>query len=246
MVSKRNHHQAPGSSAGQLSDCIWIHHKGADQFEMIAKRKGSTFFNRFSPRSCRLDAANDCIKSDPGRCRHFELVASSNTDMTRPLGAIGVNLNVGGPAGCASRFRAHRAAQRILIEAYGGKTRSRRVASETRRRQIIAILFLHEIAFLCNPSYRLAVTVTKSTCRGVTVDLASVRKLAQRGAIKGATVVADPEEEGGYLVLVVDKNGVERPWTIARSERPKSYKSLEAIWSDAERAGLNEVKLKIG
>ncbi|AVK29678.1 putative repB (plasmid) [Pseudomonas aeruginosa] len=52
-------------------------------------------------------------------------------------------------------------------------------------------------------------------------------------------------EKGGWLLLVNRSDGAQEHLTLARSTRPKIYKSLEHVRADAERVGFREVRLQV-
>lgn len=78
------------------------------------------------------------------------------------------------------------------------------------------------------------------------VDLSAMRELYQEGALKAATVAPAPMERGAWVLMVVRTDGSQAYMTIARSERQKIYKSLEAVHADAKRVGFSEVTTQVG
>ncbi|RQB79784.1 plasmid replication protein RepB [Pseudomonas aeruginosa] len=77
------------------------------------------------------------------------------------------------------------------------------------------------------------------------VDLSAMRELFEVGALKEAIVAPAPMEKGGWLLLVNRSDGAQEHLTLARSTRPKIYKSLEHVRADAERVGFREVRLQV-
>ncbi|AUA86869.1 plasmid replication protein RepB [Pseudomonas aeruginosa] len=77
------------------------------------------------------------------------------------------------------------------------------------------------------------------------VDLSAMRKLFEVGALREAIVAPAPMEKGSWLLLVSRSDGTKEHLTLARSTRPKIYKSLEHVRADAERVGFREVRLQV-
>lgn len=73
-------------------------------------------------------------------------------------------------------------------------------------------------------------------------DLSRLRKLFERGALKSACIV--PTEKGWNLTME-SESGQHLLICVARSPRPKLYKSLAAAVADAGRIGFGEVTLKV-
>jgi len=78
------------------------------------------------------------------------------------------------------------------------------------------------------------------------VDLSGMRKLFKDGGLKTAIVVPAPMESGGWLLHVVRTDGTADYMTVARTDRPKIYKSLESVHLDAKRVGFEEVTTQVG
>lgn len=79
----------------------------------------------------------------------------------------------------------------------------------------------------------------------MSVDLSAMRKLYQDGALMAAVVAPAPMERGAWVFMVVRRDGSEAYMTVARSDRQKIYKSLDAVRADAERVGFEEVRLQV-
>jgi hypothetical protein len=77
------------------------------------------------------------------------------------------------------------------------------------------------------------------------VDLSAMRKLYQEGGLVAAIVTPAPMERGAWVLTVVRLDGSHEYMTIARSERHKIYKSLDAVGADVERVGFKEVTLQV-
>lgn len=77
------------------------------------------------------------------------------------------------------------------------------------------------------------------------LDLSAMRKLFQDGSLVNAVVAPAPMESGSWVFLVTHADGTTDYMTIARSDRQKIYKSLDAVAADAERVGFAEVRLQV-
>jgi hypothetical protein len=103
---------------------------------------------------------------------------------------------------------------------------------------------MHEFAFSCSPEYRNREFFRRF--EGVmAVDLSGMRKLYRTGALKNAFIAPAPMEPGGWILLVDRDDGSQEYMAVARTDRYKIYKSLEAVVADVERVGFNEAKLKV-
>ncbi|MDX9668603.1 plasmid replication protein RepB, partial [Pseudomonas sp. P5_152] len=58
--------------------------------------------------------------------------------------------------------------------------------------------------------------------------------------------VAPAPMQSGWELIVVRTDGTLDYMTVARSDRRKVYKSLEAITLDAKRVGFDEVTTQLG
>ncbi|MFA0921418.1 hypothetical protein ALP73_01132 [Pseudomonas coronafaciens pv. garcae] len=77
------------------------------------------------------------------------------------------------------------------------------------------------------------------------VDLSGMRKLYSKGSLRGAFIAPAPMKPGGWILLVDHNDGSRDYMAVARTDRYKIYKTLEAAAADAERVGFSEVKLKV-
>lgn len=79
----------------------------------------------------------------------------------------------------------------------------------------------------------------------LTMDLQAMRKLFETGALREAIISPAPMEKDSWLLMVIRLDGKVEHMTVARSQRPKVYKSLDAVSADAQRVGFSEVRLKV-
>jgi hypothetical protein len=77
------------------------------------------------------------------------------------------------------------------------------------------------------------------------VDLSGMRELYRKGSLRAAFIAPAPMEPGGWILLVDRDDGSTEYMAVARTDRYKIYKSLEAVVADVERVGFNEAKLKV-
>lgn len=77
------------------------------------------------------------------------------------------------------------------------------------------------------------------------VDLDKMRKLFRKGALKSAFIAPAPMEPGGWILLVDRDDGSQDYMAVARTDRYKIYRTLEAAAADVERVGFHEAKLKV-
>lgn len=77
------------------------------------------------------------------------------------------------------------------------------------------------------------------------VDLSAMRNEFKKGALKTAIVTPAPMQTGWELI-VVRTDGTMDYMTVARSDRRKIYKSLEAVALDAKRVGFEELTTQLG
>jgi hypothetical protein len=77
------------------------------------------------------------------------------------------------------------------------------------------------------------------------MDLQAMRKLFETGALKEALISPAPMEQGSWVLMAVRLDGHHEHMTVARSERAKVYKSLDAVRADAVRVGFREVRFQV-
>lgn len=77
------------------------------------------------------------------------------------------------------------------------------------------------------------------------VDLSGMRDLYREGSLRGAFIAPAPMEPGGWILLVDRNDGSQDYMAVARTDRYKIYRTLEAAAADVERVGFNEAKLKV-
>lgn len=79
-----------------------------------------------------------------------------------------------------------------------------------------------------------------------TMDLQAMRTLFESGALREAVISPAPMEPAGSWVLMVTRgDGLIEHMTVARSDRQKVYRSLDAVSADAQRVGFREVRLQV-
>lgn len=76
------------------------------------------------------------------------------------------------------------------------------------------------------------------------MNLSEMRMLFEAGALQQAILANAPMGEG-FVMLVRRTDGKEEYMTVAKEERHKVYKSLEAARADAKRIGFKEVLLQV-
>lgn len=76
------------------------------------------------------------------------------------------------------------------------------------------------------------------------VDLSAMREKFEQGELRAAVAVPAAMTRDAWLLMVVCTNGSQDFMTVARSDRHKVYKSLEAVHADAERVGFAEMKIR--
>lgn len=76
------------------------------------------------------------------------------------------------------------------------------------------------------------------------MDLSAMRGKFDQGELRAAVAVPVPMSNDSWLLMVVFTNGTNEFMTVARSDRQKVYKSLEAVQADAERVGFAEMKIR--
>lgn len=77
------------------------------------------------------------------------------------------------------------------------------------------------------------------------VDLSAMRKLFKDGFLKEAIVAPAPMERAAWVLTVVRTDGTLECMTIARTDRHKIYKSLDAVHADAKKVGFMEVRTQV-
>jgi hypothetical protein len=77
------------------------------------------------------------------------------------------------------------------------------------------------------------------------MDLQAMRKLFETGALKEAVISPAPMEKDSWVLMAIRTDGHAEQMTVARSERAKVYKSLDAVRADAARVGFREVRLQV-
>lgn len=76
------------------------------------------------------------------------------------------------------------------------------------------------------------------------MDLSAMREKFEQGGLRAAVAVPVAMANDAWLLMVVLANGSHDFMTVARSDRQKVYKSLEAVHSDAQRVGFAEMKIR--
>jgi hypothetical protein len=74
------------------------------------------------------------------------------------------------------------------------------------------------------------------------MDLSDMRKQFRKGAFEAALVAPAPMESNAWIFIVQRTDGKQEHMTIARSDRQKIYKSLDAVRADVERVGFKDVR----
>ena len=103
---------------------------------------------------------------------------------------------------------------------------------------------LHELLFSAR-ALRLRSFNTDDREGVMAVDLSEMRKLFQAGALKEAIVAPAPMQRAAWVLTVVRTDGSLEYITIARTDRHKVYKSLDAAHSDAQKVGFMEVRTQV-
>ncbi|MBJ2242802.1 plasmid replication protein RepB [Pseudomonas proteolytica] len=78
----------------------------------------------------------------------------------------------------------------------------------------------------------------------MTMDLSAMRDKFEQGELRAAEAVPVAMANDAWLLMVVRTNGSHDFMTVARSDRQKVYKSLEAVHADAQRVGFAEMKIR--
>lgn len=76
------------------------------------------------------------------------------------------------------------------------------------------------------------------------MDLSAMREKFQEGDLRAAVAIPVEMTRDAWLLMIIRNNGTNEFMTVARSDRHKVYKSLEAVHADAERVGFAEMKIR--
>lgn len=77
------------------------------------------------------------------------------------------------------------------------------------------------------------------------MDLSFMREQFNKGVLSAAVVAPAPSVQDAWVLIVHTKDGKEAVMTVARSDRQKVYKSLDAVRADAARVGFTDVRWKL-